>query len=255
MGTNRSSTSSSGTASRRASTTGASSASASTASIPEPEPEDDDESEDEYEVEAIVAHKKHKTTGKLKFCLKWKGFPDSDNTWEDEEHLNCKELVSNYLRDKGLDSRGNEIKASATSTATSTPATRKRSSSAASAPNSDDLAPPATKRSKTAASSKTSASTTHSASSPASTPPTSAVAMPSSTDGIDNLIQLDPNAKSWDDLIVVDTIGAPVNGADLPYYVYGTTHSGQKTCETLKDMREKAPQRLLDFLLRHLKFR
>ncbi|TPX52903.1 hypothetical protein PhCBS80983_g06422 [Powellomyces hirtus] len=40
-------------------------------------------SEDKYEGEKIMQHR-HRC-GKLQFYIKWKGYPSSDNTWEDED--------------------------------------------------------------------------------------------------------------------------------------------------------------------------
>ncbi|KAH0786874.1 chromobox protein 5 [Histomonas meleagridis] len=58
----------------------------------------EEESAEEYEVEAIVndriVHRRRQ------FLLKWKGYPDSENTWEDEKNLNCPELVKEYLKKK-----------------------------------------------------------------------------------------------------------------------------------------------------------
>lgn len=51
-----------------------------------------------YEVEAIV-NKKVTANGKVLFYLKWKNYPNSQNTWEPAEHLDlasCAELISDY---------------------------------------------------------------------------------------------------------------------------------------------------------------
>jgi hypothetical protein len=45
-----------------------------------------------HEVEAIISHKRN-SLGNLLFLLKWKKFPDSENTWEKEEHLQCPGLL------------------------------------------------------------------------------------------------------------------------------------------------------------------
>lgn len=53
------------------------------------------EEEEIYEVEVILEHKKIKK-GKYKYYLKWKGYPDSENTWEIEENLACPDLLEKY---------------------------------------------------------------------------------------------------------------------------------------------------------------
>lgn len=65
------------------------------------ESEDDDEDEDdeedgaEYEVEKIIdVH--FKRNGKRDYLVRWKGFSSKDDTWEPEEHLNCKDLIAKF---------------------------------------------------------------------------------------------------------------------------------------------------------------
>lgn len=48
----------------------------------------------EFSVEKILNKKVIK--GKVMYFLKWKGYPDSDNTWEKKENLNCPYLVAQY---------------------------------------------------------------------------------------------------------------------------------------------------------------
>ena len=46
---------------------------------------EDENSEDNYEVEKIVA-KRYNECG-LEYCIKWDGYPDSDNSWKTRKHL------------------------------------------------------------------------------------------------------------------------------------------------------------------------
>ncbi|CAH0773402.1 unnamed protein product [Bemisia tabaci] len=50
----------------------------------------------EYEVEKILALKETKT-GK-KYLIKWKNFPQSENTWEPEENLTCPDLLKKFFK-------------------------------------------------------------------------------------------------------------------------------------------------------------
>lgn len=57
--------------------------------------------EDEYEVERIVDIRS--SHGKRQYLIKWKGYKDSDNTWEPIENLtHCQDMIKEFHREKGL---------------------------------------------------------------------------------------------------------------------------------------------------------
>ncbi|CAG8433691.1 11267_t:CDS:2 [Ambispora gerdemannii] len=90
--------------------------------------EDSSEEEDEYVVEKIVDHKLLKG-GKLQYFLKWKGYPDSENTWEKEEDVYAKDLIEEYWKKNGGKKSSTERKKSsvASSSKTTTKSTTTRS--------------------------------------------------------------------------------------------------------------------------------
>ncbi|EAX96818.1 hypothetical protein TVAG_107050 [Trichomonas vaginalis G3] len=55
---------------------------------------------EQFEVEAVVDHRW--INGKIQYRLHWKGYPDSEDTWEeDNENLQRHDLISNYIARKG----------------------------------------------------------------------------------------------------------------------------------------------------------
>jgi Chromo (CHRromatin Organisation MOdifier) domain len=58
--------------------------------------------EAEYKVEAIRNHRYFGKNKRLQYLLKWKGYPEADNTWESEDQLNAPELLKQYNRRRSL---------------------------------------------------------------------------------------------------------------------------------------------------------
>src|SRR5579863_8929208 len=66
--------------------------------------------EAEYEVEQIRSHRRHGRRKQLQYLLKWKGYSESDNTWEPADQVHAPDLVKAYHRRHQLE----HIKASTT---------------------------------------------------------------------------------------------------------------------------------------------
>ena len=54
------------------------------------------ENEEEYEVEQIKAHRSFGRSKRLQYLIKWKGYLESDNTWEDATDVHAPELTKQY---------------------------------------------------------------------------------------------------------------------------------------------------------------
>ena len=52
--------------------------------------------EEEYEVESIKAHHYFGRNKRLQFLIQWKGYPESDNTWEPANSIHAPDLVKEY---------------------------------------------------------------------------------------------------------------------------------------------------------------
>jgi hypothetical protein len=52
--------------------------------------------EEEYEVEQIRSHRTWGRSKTLQYLIKWKGYPESDNTWENADQIHAPELIKLY---------------------------------------------------------------------------------------------------------------------------------------------------------------
>ncbi len=52
--------------------------------------------EDEFEVERIIAHRTFGQSKHLQYLIKWKGYPESNNSWEPADQVHTPDLVKHY---------------------------------------------------------------------------------------------------------------------------------------------------------------
>src|SRR6266851_7580083 len=52
--------------------------------------------QEQYEVETIRSHRRHGKKRQLQYLVKWKGYLESDNTWEPVNHIQAPQLVKEY---------------------------------------------------------------------------------------------------------------------------------------------------------------
>ena len=60
-----------------------------------------EEDEAEYEVEAILDFKK--TSKGDYYLIKWKGYEESENSWQPETNLDCDELIEQFWEERRID--------------------------------------------------------------------------------------------------------------------------------------------------------
>ena len=61
--------------------------------------------EEEYKVERILNHRRHGRSRRLQYFIKWKGYPESDNTWEPVNQIHALDLLKAYHRSNPLEDK------------------------------------------------------------------------------------------------------------------------------------------------------
>src|SRR5260370_14634497 len=65
------------------------------------------EGEEEYEVERVVNHRYTGRARTLQYLIKWKGYPEADNTWEPADQIHAPQFIKAYHQQHPLeDKRG-----------------------------------------------------------------------------------------------------------------------------------------------------
>src|SRR5260370_26811640 len=63
------------------------------------------EGEEEYEVEKVINHRHTGRARTLQYLIKWKGYPEADNTWEPADQVHAPHLVKAYHRQNPLEDK------------------------------------------------------------------------------------------------------------------------------------------------------
>src|SRR5258708_9761166 len=63
------------------------------------------EGEEEYEVERVINHRHTGRARTLQYLIKWKGYPEADNTWEPADQVHAPQLIKAYHRQHPLEDK------------------------------------------------------------------------------------------------------------------------------------------------------
>lgn len=109
--------------------------------VDESNPSGSEEESEDYVVEKIVNRRVNK--GKVEYLLKWKGYDESQNTWEPKENLECPELIKEFedKRKSGKEKEGSATKTSTSTTTTTTKPTKRKTDDTQGKTSSEDEAP------------------------------------------------------------------------------------------------------------------
>lgn len=91
------------------------------------EDDDDDEVDQVYEVEKVVGMRKRRT--RIEYLLKWKGYPESENTWEPVENLGCKDLIREFHAKQAKEKKGGNSKSQKAASSSSSSAAKQEQKS------------------------------------------------------------------------------------------------------------------------------
>ncbi len=71
---------------------------------------DEDEVAAEPEIFTVetILNRRQGADGRVEYFLKWKHYPDSENTWEPEDNLDCPDLINEFERIRALGSLSDE---------------------------------------------------------------------------------------------------------------------------------------------------
>lgn len=59
----------------------------------------DDQGGEDYDVEAIRDWRFNLNMDRREYYIKWLGYPESDNTWEPRENMNCEKMLEEFEND------------------------------------------------------------------------------------------------------------------------------------------------------------
>ncbi len=72
------------------------------------------EGEEEYEVERVINHRYIGRARTLQYLIKWKGYPEADNTWESADQTHAPQLIKAYHRQCPLEDKRGQPNAGST---------------------------------------------------------------------------------------------------------------------------------------------